>query len=135
MPIVRLDHINVRTADVPSTLAFFRDVLQMTVVPPPGRRDVEEAGWVLDHSGHPAVHVVGANLPFPVHDAELAPASNGSGAIHHVAFDCTGFEEMQARLTSLGLTFTEHQIPQIPLRQIFVKEANGILIELNFRGA
>ena len=39
-----------------------------------------------------------------------------------------------AKLEAAGMDYALSDIPQIGLRQIFVQEVNGILLELNFRG-
>lgn len=135
MPVIGLDHVNVRTADVASTLAFFRDVLGMAVVPPPGLAGTERSGWVLDQDGRAAVHVGALDLAYPADKDTPAAPVRGSGAIDHVAFNCSAYEETRERLRRAGLAFTENHVPEVDLRQIFVREANGIMIELNFRSS
>lgn len=133
MPVIGLDHVNVRTADVTLTLAFFRDVLGMAIVPPPGLTGTERSGWVLDQDGRAAVHVGSLDLAYPGDDGASVRSAQGSGAIDHFAFNCSAYVETRDRLKGLGLAFTENHVREIGLRQLFVREANGILIELNFR--
>jgi hypothetical protein len=40
---------------------------------------------------------------------------------------------MRARLAALSLSFRETQIATSGIRQLFVKDPTGILLELNFR--
>jgi hypothetical protein len=40
---------------------------------------------------------------------------------------------MRARLTALSVSFRENHIAKMDLRQLFVKDPTGILLELNFR--
>jgi catechol 2,3-dioxygenase-like lactoylglutathione lyase family enzyme len=127
-----INHINIRTRDVAATLNFFRDVLQMKVSCTPLSPDLSRSGWVLDINGDPVVHVARADSEYPA-GADLAPAmAIGSGAIHHVAFQCSNYEQARSRFLQMGLEFTENHVDVIDLRQLFIRDPNGILFELNF---
>src|SRR3546814_4225804 len=88
MAVIGIDHVNIRTPDVAATLGFFRDVLEMTVTPPPGRSSISDSGWVLAGNGHAAIHVESTSLAFPCDDKQDAVASRGSGEVHVVALHC-----------------------------------------------
>jgi catechol 2,3-dioxygenase-like lactoylglutathione lyase family enzyme len=133
MAVVGLDHVNIRTADPISTLGFFRDVLGMRVGLPPGATNNDFGGWIYDTEDRPVVHVGGLNAPYPSDTGAPVEALRGGGAVHHVALSCSGFEATQARLKDLDVEFRANEFPQFNLRQIFVTEPNGVLLELNFR--
>src|SRR3546814_422221 len=97
MAVIGIDHVNIRTPDVAATLGFFRDVLEMTVTPPPGRSSISDSGWVLAGNGHAAIHVGSTSLAFPGDDKQAAVASRGSGAGPHVALNCADFAAAPAR--------------------------------------
>src|SRR3546814_19483909 len=78
MAVIGIDHVNIRTPDVAATLGFFRDVLEMTVTPPPGRSSISDSGWVLDGNGHAAIHVGSTSLAFPGADKQAAVASGSA---------------------------------------------------------
>ncbi len=133
MPVLGIDHVNVRTADVAATLGFFRDALGLTVVAPPGCSGIDHAGWVLDGNGLAIVHVGHIDIAYPGDAENPYVPSRGGGAIHHVALSCSAYDEMRERLRRLKLAFVESHVPEVKLHQLFVHEPNGILIELNFR--
>ncbi len=133
MTVLGLDHVNVRTAFPGRTLAFFRDVLKMRVGPPPGATATGEGGWVYDTDERPVVHVGVLGSPYPTDAPRAFEPAQGSGAVHHVALACAGFAATRDRLKSLEVEFTEADYPRFNLRQLFVTEPNGILLELNFR--
>jgi catechol 2,3-dioxygenase-like lactoylglutathione lyase family enzyme len=133
MAILSLDHVNVRTRNVAGTLAFFRDVLKMAVVPAPGMTNTLDGGWVLDNQGGAVVHVGSFSQPYPSDGFDPPVESQGRGSVHHVALNCTGYHAMRERLKSLDLIFAENEVQAISLRQLFVREPNGVLLELNFR--
>lgn len=132
MKVEALDHVNIRSTDVGATIAFFEHILGMTASPPPGMDNTENSAWMLDDSGHPAIHVGPASHPYPTDSDFPFSGGNHSGAIHHVALRCQNPEEVRERLSRAGLAYKEKYVDIIKLRQIFVPEANGILLELNF---
>lgn len=124
MTLVRsLDHINIRTAELDSTRSFFVDVLGLTEgwrppFPFPG-------AWL--YAGDSAVvHLVQVG--------KAAMASEGS-ALDHFAFEISDYEEALARVRAAGLSFVETDVPGSTIRQIFVRDGNGVSIELNWKGA
>lgn len=115
-----LDHYNIETAGLDATVAFYRDCLGMTL----GER--------------PALPVPGAWLCIDgravVHVNAVGGRGGPTGAIGHVAFEATGFEEISARLTRHAVPFrVVDSRPRLPLRQIYVEDPNGIAVELNVR--
>ena len=121
--ITGIDHVNIGTIRLADSVAFFRDILGLTVGPRP---DFPFAGAWL-YAGESAV----------VHLVELAqPKGPSSGsALDHFAFRITDHDDMVARLTAAGLEFTAIDVPGTTTRQIFVRDLNGVTIELNYRPA
>lgn len=134
MAVLGIDHINIRTPDPARTIAFFRDCLSMKVGPAPGGTSTENGAWVFDANGVAIVHIANASIAYPSDDKLPFKESRGSGALHHVALSCSGFDETLRRVHAFGSQFYENHMPERKLRQIFVAEANGILFELNFSG-
>jgi len=132
MPVLGLDHVNIRTHDPGATMAFFRDVLKMKVTVPAGAGSTDMGGWVLDEAGAAVVHVASANQVFPGDKYKPFIPARGSGAIDHVALRCSGYDEVKARLDVKGIPFWENYVARARLRQIFVEEPTGILLELGF---
>ena len=136
MPVVGLDHVNIRSADPQGTLAFFHEVLQMRVGPPPGipASTGYSGGWVFDPEDRAVVHVGGLETRYPSDEAMPFAEGRGGGAVHHVALACADFEGMRERLRARAVEFAESDYPNMRLRQLFVREPNGVLLELNFTG-
>jgi catechol 2,3-dioxygenase-like lactoylglutathione lyase family enzyme len=57
---------------------------------------------------------------------------HGTGTVDHIAFFATGVEEMRERLARAGIEFRERTVPLLGLRQIFVNDSSGVVIELNY---
>ena len=121
MTVKGLDHINIRTADLPATKAFFMDVLGLT------------EGWrpAFDFPGA-WLYAEGKDL---VHLVEVAdkPAASRGGALDHFAFAIDDYEAVKARLDAGGVRYRETAAPDAPIRQFFLVDLNGVTIELNCR--
>lgn len=123
MPLVRaLDHINIRTADLAATKAVFIDVLGLSEgwrppFPFPG-------AW-LYAGDKDVVHLVQVETP--------AAASDGS-SLDHFAFDIDDYDEALRRVEVSGLSYRAIKTPGTSVKQIFVRDPNGVTIELNWKG-
>jgi catechol 2,3-dioxygenase-like lactoylglutathione lyase family enzyme len=127
MIVLGLDHVNLRVKDPAATTAFFCDVLGMTV-------DPRISSWLKDEQGNAVVHIGSADATYPSDAWRPFEARTDSGAVHHVALSCRGYEEVQRRLDNFGLEYRKNDVRDFGLRQIFVAEPGGVLLELNFRG-
>lgn len=116
-----LDHINLQTADVDKTVAFFTEVIGLTEG---ARPNFDFPGAWLYCGERAVIHLVGLNDQ---------PASS-TGCVDHVAFEAEDFDGTCKMLEDRGLAFDTRDVPGTDLRQIFVHEPNGLKIELNIRG-
>ena len=125
-----LDHVNLQTTRLAETVAFYRDVIGLEVRDPPGL-DPARIQWMHDENGHGIIHLstVGSLLG----EAPASLDGTGTGAVHHVALDCAGHDAMVATLAARGLPYRLNHVAQIDLKQIFVADPNGVLLELNYR--
>jgi catechol 2,3-dioxygenase-like lactoylglutathione lyase family enzyme len=130
MPVTSLDHVNLRVADLAASMAFYRDVLGMTVALAPGQTDFSRGAWILNAASRPVIHMGDVSVSRPGYEGE---AMTGSGAVHHIALECTDYEQMLARIHAAGLEPRLQEVSQARLRQIFVQDPQLVLLELNFR--
>ena len=121
MPILGLDHVNIRTAELARTTAFFTDVLGLRV----GWRPAFPFGGTWLYAGDKdVVHLVEVAKP--------AAASKGS-ALDHFAFAIDDYDAAERALQAQGMAFQPSVSPEGDIRQLFVTELNGVTIELNCR--
>ena len=125
MFVQKLDHVNFRVKDPEATIAFLQDVLMM------GRHDVMKS-WLLDNDGNPVIHVGNIEGPYPSDGFRPFDGDVEGGPVHHVALNCLDYDAVLARLVERGLEHCSNHIPQVALRQLFVPEPGGVLLELNF---
>jgi catechol 2,3-dioxygenase-like lactoylglutathione lyase family enzyme len=139
-----LDHYNVITQRLPETLSFYGEILDMRSGPTPSNDP--RSAWLYDSGDRPILHVQSIDPAAPerkleavmqrlggVIDSISLADLKGSGAIEHVALECSDYERVLQRLQARSVAFRTNEVPSIPLRQIFVKDPNGIVLELNFR--
>lgn len=128
MLINGLDHVNIITNDLDGTAAFYEDVLGLHRTATPVANF--KGAWLSDADGNAIVHLIWKD-PAGNFGAEHVPGSV-TGAFHHVAFRCRGYDGTIERLKAAGLQYFTNEIRHIGVRQIFLRDPNAINIELNF---
>jgi catechol 2,3-dioxygenase-like lactoylglutathione lyase family enzyme len=91
--IQRLDHVNVRTADLEGLVRFYTDVLGLR------RGDRPPLGFPgawLYVGEHAVIHLVGV---------EPQPKPEGALSLEHFAFSATNLRDFQAHLEQLGVEY------------------------------
>ena len=132
MAIIGIEHVNIRTACLPETIHFYRDILGMTVAPPPGRSDLSDGAWVYGSDGSAVLHIGDAALVCPGETQAPATVPSDTGTIHHVALSCDDYGQVRELIEADDIALTANDLPQFNLRQIFIRDPNGVLVELNF---
>jgi catechol 2,3-dioxygenase-like lactoylglutathione lyase family enzyme len=126
----RLDHVNIRTACLPESIAFYRDALGLTLVPPPMQTDMSRGAYAQDDEGMPIVHLVAADAvadaPGPMRGKAMR------GMVDHFALRRDDHDACEARLTQCGLSFDKMTVPEIASRLIFLRDPNEVMVELSF---
>jgi catechol 2,3-dioxygenase-like lactoylglutathione lyase family enzyme len=126
-----LDHVNIITADLEGTVRFYTELLELEPRDGPPPLTHENARWMYDASGRAILHINTLECP-RAYDREVR--AGPTGALHHVALRCSGYEEVRARLSRRGIDHQLNDVAAVGLRQIFVLDPNQVLLELNFFG-
>ena len=133
MGVRALEHVTIRCGQLRRTRDFYVELMGLTE----GERPAFPfRGYWLYLGGIPVVHLVeAADTPGAWgRDGALAPdPEEGTGAFDHVAFHGDDFDSMRARLKDTGVTFKERVVPGGRLKQLFVPDPEGVLVEINFR--
>ena len=149
MPLQRLEHYLVLSDDIHRTRDFYRDVLGMMEG---FRPELDFPGYWLYLGDTPCIHIAEWRS-YAVWTKKVGiPVSTraaSTGAVDHIAFNGTGFAEVRARLVERGLAFSENSLEDDRqdggsaanagairghrLMQIFLRDPNGVPIEINFR--
>jgi catechol 2,3-dioxygenase-like lactoylglutathione lyase family enzyme len=129
MKVQALDHVNIITGDLNGTCTFYADLLGLDRRNAPPPLTPNWAQWMYDCDDRAILHINSLDCPRAF---ERDVAEGPTGAIHHVALRCEGYDEMIARLNARGAQYQINLIDAIRLRQIFTQDPNGVLLELNF---
>lgn len=132
MKVNALDHVNIITSDLDGTARFYAELLGLERRNGPPPLTPENAQWMFDDAGRAIVHINSEDCP---RTYDRATKSGPTGALHHVALNCSGYDEMLARLDARGAAYQLNLVEAIGLRQIFTMDPNEVLLELNFFGA
>lgn len=132
MQVNGLDHVNIITRDLDGTAAFYERLFDLKRGESPGAAMGFKGAWMFDASGNAIVHLVWKD-PSREFGAEHEPGTV-TGAVHHVAFRCQGYDSTLERLKAMSIDYRTNEIASIHLRQIFVRDPNNINLELNFPG-
>ena len=145
MDIKRVDHYSIRTHDLEASRRFYTEVIGLKEGPRP---PFNFPGYWL-YSGEPPadlqnparnyglVHLMGFNKDDPGSlDAYVGERKgeigSGTGALDHVAFAASGCEAMIDRCRRNNVDFLERAVPVLGLHQMFIKDPDGVTIELNY---
>ena len=133
MPLEVMEHFNIRASDMEATKDFYCDVLGMRV----GERPPFEFPGYWIYLGEIAVvHLQAADSNEAMEAFIGAKEGNleGSGAIDHVAFSGSDVRAFVARAKAHDTEMVHRKVPEFGIHQVFIKDPDGITIELNFRG-
>ena len=119
MAIFGIDHVNIGTDRLEETLTFYRDVLGFSEG---WRPDFPYGGAWLYAQGRPVVHL---------RQLAEAKAPTEDAALDHVAFEIDDFEAVVRRLDAAEVTYRCQDVAGSPVRQILIRDLNGVNIELN----
>ena len=122
MPVAALQHINIRARDVERTRDFYVRILGLRVG---DRPPFTSTGYWLYLGSDPVIHLVQKTPDEP-------PSSSDTGAIDHVAFRGIDLEATRLALTREGVGFREAVVSRDDSVQLFVRDPDGVTIELNF---
>ncbi len=132
MQVNWLDHVNIITDRLDETAEFYRTLLGLKRRDAPPPLTPQNAQWLYDTGGKAIMHINSVDCP-RMFDREVQPGAL-TGAVHHVALNCTGYDEMIRRIEARDLPYQVNLVEAIGLRQIFVADPNNVLLELNFFG-
>ncbi len=133
MHVNALDHVNIITDKLGETADFYAALLNLERRDAPAPLTPANAQWMYDAGGKAIVHINSVDCP-RAFDRTVEPGAL-TGAIHHVALNCSGYDEVTHRIEAMGLPHQINTVESIGLRQIFTTDPNNVLLELNFFGA
>ncbi|MGH6893026.1 MAG: VOC family protein [Dongiaceae bacterium] len=123
MTVTACNHFTILTDDLPATLAFYEEHLNLK----PGTRPpfTFPGAWLYADAGKgadPILHIVAG-----VDKGRLV-----KGVIDHMAFSGMGLGAAVGRLKSRGISYELRQLPAYGTWQLFFFDPNGAKVEIDF---
>jgi catechol 2,3-dioxygenase-like lactoylglutathione lyase family enzyme len=119
MPLKRLDHVNIRTANLPAMIDWYSEVLGLRPGPRPG---FSFGGAWLYCEGFPIVHLV-----------EVAqPAKGEDPRLEHFAIRAEGLAEFLAHLRARKVAYRCGRLDDFAITQVNIWDPDGNHIHIDF---
>jgi catechol 2,3-dioxygenase-like lactoylglutathione lyase family enzyme len=119
MPAISLDHWNIYCKDLKATVDFYEKYVGLYAG---DRPPFNFPGAWLYAGEKPILHLV----------SETGHQAHGSGAIDHVAINCSDIRGTIDKVKADNVPFEVKKVPARPLQQVFLHDPDGVMIELNF---
>jgi catechol 2,3-dioxygenase-like lactoylglutathione lyase family enzyme len=126
MTVTAMNHFTILTDDLPATLAFYEEHLNLK----PGARPpfTFPGAWLYADGGKgkdPILHIVAGK------DKSVLV----KGVIDHMAFSGQGLAAAVARLKARGIDYELRRLPAYGTWQLFFHDPNGAKVEIDFDAA
>ena len=132
MPLSTIDHYFVYAKDLEASRHFYETVLGFEVgLRPP----FPFKGYWMYLEGRPRVHLgeadSSAGQEYYLGKRDPSTGDN-TGNLDHVAFQASDFPTFRAHQDQLNVTYRHREVPQFSIQQLFIKDPDGVTLELNF---
>lgn len=135
MPLTNIDHYAIRTSKLEETKTFYEALGLVD-----GKRpNFPFKGHWLYLGGVALVHLIFDDPKKPAGVEQYFGETQGmakhlseSGSVDHLAFRATDASKLKKELEDRKIAFTEREVPDMKLFQIFAKDPNNIEIEINY---
>lgn len=121
MPLLSLEHVNLRTARLDVMCSFYERVLGLERGPRPA---FDFGGAWLYCGGKPVVHLV---------EEAIQPKPEGRLSLEHFAFAGVGLSALLGRLQASGVVFNLTRLPGSGTQQVFLHDPDGNRLHVDFQ--
>ena len=122
MQLKKLDHVNVRTANLKAMVDWYTNILGMQSG---DRPNFAFPGAWMYVGDEPVVHLVGVK-------GAAGAGSEGDLKLEHFALSATGLKEFEAHLTAAGEKYEKRDVPGFPITQFNIWDPDGNHIHIDF---
>jgi catechol 2,3-dioxygenase-like lactoylglutathione lyase family enzyme len=133
MPLTKMEHYLVLTDDLDATRDFYVHALGMHVG---SRPPLGFPGYWVYVGDTPCIHIAEWQTYTEHSDGQGIPVSSrahGTGPVDHIAFNALDYDDVVSRLEKHGVHADRNDVPGGMLRQLFLRDPNGVKIEINVR--
>jgi catechol 2,3-dioxygenase-like lactoylglutathione lyase family enzyme len=134
MPLTELNHFFVRCNDLERSKEWYCKMLGFEEMPRP---PFPFKGYWLGINGKIQIHMGQhgiANSDLYYVGSPPDAATSNTGIVDHIAFLADKPDEFRHRFDTMQIQYRGRALPDFDLYQIFLKDPDGLTIELNFYG-
>lgn len=121
MEVATIDHVNVETDDIERSARFYREVIGLKEGPRPV---FDRPGFWMYAGNQPVVHII-KTAP----ENKMLTGSKDA-SISHFSLKILDFDAARKHLDSKGIEYETNAVPGTEIRQFFLEDPEGVLIEL-----
>lgn len=136
MPLSHLEHFLIQSADIEATRNWYVEVLGLKEGYHPDFKFPVVWLYIGDKD---VIHLTQGGKDVSDNRRQYlgqqSDALHGSGVVDHLAFRCTGLQDMMEHLRRKNVQFRQRMVNDQGLFQLFLIDPNGVKIELNFSNA
>lgn len=119
---MQLDHVTIRTRNLPATRDFFLEVFDLEERERPKAIQRIPGHW-LYAGDRPLIHLISS------HGQGIDRAAE---AIDHIGLRLEGYADFRAKLDRLGIRYSPMDLPELEERRLFFHTPGGPLLEAVF---
>jgi catechol 2,3-dioxygenase-like lactoylglutathione lyase family enzyme len=123
MPLLALDHVNIRTVHLDEMVAWYEKVLGLRSGPRP---EFQVPGAWLYLGGICVLHLIEADPPPMVH------SDGESLRMEHIAFRAEGMDRFIAQLEANGVGYKLFPFDALDIVLVFIRDPDGNRIHVDF---
>jgi len=120
---MQLDHVTIKTRDLPTAREFFMDVFSLEERARPDAIRHIPGHWLYSEN-EPLVHLIGSHAN---------NTDQTSESIDHVGFRLAGYAAFRQKLDRLGIPYSPMELPELNERRLFFRTPGGPVLEAAFR--
>ncbi|REG86554.1 VOC family protein [Marinomonas pollencensis] len=122
---IRFDHLSLSAKHPEVMRDFLVELLGLKV----GKRSqLNFKGYFLFAGDKDVIHIFGQPMRRGVEQDSLLYAEQN--IVHHVSFFCDDYQEVLARVERMGLAHSIAAVPDSPVKQIFVRAPENLILEI-----
>jgi len=131
MSIEKLDHVNIRSANVEASLQFYRDILGLTATPPPTCTDFSKGAYFCDGQGNAIIHLIATTET--ANSVARVKGAAQFGMIDHFALrGGSTARALKNALDDHGVNYDAFDVDILQAHLVFAVDPNGINVEISF---
>ena len=119
--VSNIDHVNVESDEIERSARFYREIIGLREGPRP---EFDRPGYWMYAGDKPVVHII------RTHPNNDMLTGSKDASISHFALQIKDYDATRTHLDSHEISYETSEVYDTEIRQIFLQDPEGVLIEL-----